>query len=117
MSLIRKDFGLLFEVEVGSEKPLTITVKDPVTGDGLNMTDVTQYDSGVVKIVRPNGTIIVSVAITFDNRANGLVGFKILDTTTILANAGNWQGNLEILNDAGKIVQQLQFNYNIIESY
>lgn len=117
MSLVRKDFGLLFEVEVGSERPLTITVKDPVSGVGLDMTDATQYDTGVVKIVKPDGTIIVSVVITFDDRDNGLIGFKILDTTTILANAGNWQGNLEILNDSSKIILQLQFNYNIIESY
>jgi len=52
-----------------------------------------------------------------DDRDNGVVGFKIPDTDTIIANAGNWLGNLEISSDTPKIIQQLQFNYNIIESY
>jgi len=117
MSMTRRDYGLTYNVEVGSEKPLTITVGDPNTGEPLIMTDVTQYATGQVKIVQPDGTILATVAITFDDRANGIIGFTILDTTTILANAGNWTGNLEISNDTPKITIQLQFNYNIIESY
>ncbi len=117
MSMNRTDYGLKYDVEVDSQKPLTITLGDPNTGGALNMGDTTQYNSGVVKIIKPDGTIIANVVITFDDRPNGVVGFTILDVDTVLANAGNWTGNLEISSDAPKIITQLKFNYNIIESY
>ena len=117
MSINRVDYGLVYDVEVDSEKELIIIVNDPNTGTGLVMGDLTQYDSGVVKIVKPDGTIISNVAITFEDRANGIVGFTIPDTDTVFANAGNWTGNLEISSDEPKIILQLKFNYNIIESY
>jgi len=117
MSLNRIDYGLVYNILVGSEKPFTTTINDPDTGSGLDMSDTTTYATGVVKIIQPDGTILATVAITFTDRPNGTVTWTILDTTTVLANAGNWVGNLEISSDVPKIIEQVNFNFNIIESY
>jgi len=105
------------EIFVGTSKTFALTVIDPDTGTAKDLTSVTTFDTGNFKILKPDGTNIVTVAITYADRANGLVTFVILSATTILANAGNWIGELELLNTSSDTVDQQKVNFNILESF
>ena len=117
MSVAREEYQITYEIFVGSEKLFLLTVNDPDTGDALDLSSTSNYSTGNVKIVKPDGTIITTVSIGFSNRSNGVVSFTILDTITTNTNAGNWTGNLELLDDTGTIVEQQVFGFKILENY
>lgn len=117
MSVVRKDFGTELEMFVGSTKTFQLVVNDPDTGNPINMSDTAVFATGEFKIVKPGGDIITTVAITYGDRPNGRVDFTILATVATNANAGNWEGNLELSDNIPVIIEQQRINFNIIESY
>ena len=57
-------------------------------------------------------------AITYDDRANGIIIYALTANDTVIANAGNWEGEVELKNSAGTMIEQTQsFNFTIEESY
>ena len=116
MSTERNDFGTSFIIFAGSTKTFTLTIKDPDTGLVFNLSNTTDFDTGEVKIIKPDGTIITTVAIVYSNRTDGEVQFEILAADATNANAGNWKGELELSNDSAVVIEQQAFNFNIIES-
>jgi len=118
MSVNREDFGITFEITVGTTKTFQLTILDPDTNLAVDMTDINVYATGVVKIYKPDGTLIDSgTNVSFTDRANGIVSFTILASITTSANAGNWIGEIEFSNITPVIIDQQKFNFNIIESY
>lgn len=114
MSVVRKQYNIVMNIFTGSEKSLTITVEDPVTGEPKNLTDTSKYNSGNVKIIKPDGTVIATLPIVYLVRLEGVVEFLVPDTVTSIENAGNWFGKLQLIDDSSKIVEQQVFNFNII---
>ena len=52
------------------------------------------------------------------DRVNGIVTYALSATDTAIANAGNWEGEVELKNNLGTMVEQTQsFNFTIEESY
>jgi hypothetical protein len=117
MSVERQDYGTLLEMFVGTTKTFILTIKDPDTGLAFDMSDTAVFNTGQVKIIQPDGTIIVTVAITYTDRPNGEVEFTIVAATAINTNAGNWKGEVELSNDDPIVIEQQAFNFNILESY
>ena len=62
MSTERNDFGTSFIIFAGSTKTFTLTIKDPDTGLVFNLSNTTDFDTGEVKIIKPDGTIIIPKA-------------------------------------------------------
>jgi hypothetical protein len=117
MSMNRQRFEADYDIFVGTEKTITLTVLDPDTGGGVVMTNTALYSTGNFKIVKPDGSIISTLPITYFDRNNGVINVTILDTVTVLANAGNWVGDLELINSTGKKIDQQLVGINILESY
>lgn len=119
MSQRREQIDPLFEVLVLTKKTLVLTVIDPDTNQAKDLIDANIYATGNAKIYKPDGTAVgADMPITYDNRANGLISFILLDTDhTLLVNAGNWYGEAEFINTSSEVIDQQRFSINIIESY
>lgn len=117
MSTTRIDYGTLLDIFAGTTKLFTLIVTDPVTGDPKNLSDTSVFNTGRVKIVKPDTTIIATLSITYSDRPNGEIEFTVTSADATNANAGNWVGNMELENDSAQIVEQQHFNFNIIENY
>ena len=117
MSTVRTDYGVLLEMFVGSNKTFSLTIKDPDTGLAFNMSDTTEFNTGQVKIIKPDATVITTVSITYFDRPNGIIQFTILAADAINTNAGNWKGEVELSTDVPVVFEQQAFNFNILESY
>ncbi len=117
MSTTRIDYGTTLEIFAGTTKTFTLIVNDPVTGLPKDLSDTAVFDSGNVKIFKPDGTVIVTLTVTYSDRPNGEIQFTVTSATATNANAGNWIGNMELLNNGAVIVEQQLFNFNILENY
>lgn len=115
MSTTRTNFeGRLLEIYEGGSKTFEFTIIDPETGEAQDMSDNLIFNSGTVTILKPSGDIIGTVNISFTDRLNGVVDFTIEPPISDTENVGNWIGHLEILNEVGQIIDQQNFNFNIL---
>ena len=106
-----------YRVKAGSRATLSLTITDSA-GTAKSLTDTVTYASGSWKVWKPSGTLIINGAITYDDRVNGIVTYALSATDTAIANAGNWEGEVELKNSSGTMIEQTQsFNFTIEESY
>jgi hypothetical protein len=106
-----------YRVKVGDRVKLTLTMTD-YTGTALNLSNTTSYSTGKWKVWKPDGTLVVNGTITFETRASGIVSYTLTATDTVLANAGIWEGEVEIKSTSDVITEQSRtFNFVIEESY
>ena len=106
-----------YRVKSGSRATLELTIQDSA-GTAKSLANTVTYSTGVWKVWKPDGTLIINGAITYDNRASGIVIYALTANDTVVANAGRWEGEIELLNSAGTIVEQTQtFSFVIEESY
>ena len=106
-----------YRVKSGSRATLELTVNDS-SGTAKNLSNTVTYSTGVWKVWKPDGTLIINGAVTYSDRTNGKVTYALSATDTAIANAGNWEGEVELKNNLGTMVEQTQsFNFTIEESY
>ncbi len=120
MSIRREQINPTFEVFVGTKKQFLLTVIDPDTNEKKDLVDAAIYATGVAKIFKSDGTAVgADMAIVYEApRSDGIISFIVLDTDhTLPANAGNWWGEVEFINNVAEIIDQQRFGINIIESY
>jgi hypothetical protein len=116
MSFVRGR-AIEYRVKAGSRATLELTIND-ATGAAKSLTDGVTYNTGKWKVWKPDGTLIIDGALTYDNRSNGIVTYSLSATDTAIANAGNWEGEVELYNNSGVIVEQTEsFSFVIEESY
>lgn len=114
MSLVRTQFDTLLEIFVGSEKTFFVTITDPITGEAVDLTSTTAFATGNMRIIKPDDTVITTISISYTSRSTGVISFTVPDTVTIIGNAGNWIGNVQLLDDTSTITEQQVFNFNIL---
>tara|TARA_R110000851_G_scaffold327757_1_gene497675 strand:- start:166 stop:513 length:348 start_codon:yes stop_codon:yes gene_type:complete len=103
--------------KVGSRRTLSLTLTDD-TGATIDMSSVSTYSSGKWKVWKPDGTLLINGTLTFVTRSTGLVAYTLVASDTVIANAGIWEGEVEILDDDSiMVVQSKTFTFTIIESY
>ena len=106
-----------YRVKSGSRATLELTIQDS-EGIAKSLSNTVTYSTGVWKVWKPDGTLVINGAITYSDRANGKVTYALSATDTVVANAGNWEGEVELLNSAGVMSEQTKsFNFTIEESY
>ncbi len=106
-----------YRVKSGSRATLELTIQDS-EGTAKSLSNTVTYSTGVWKVWKPDGTLVINGAITYSDRANGKVTYALSATDTVVANAGNWEGEVELLNSAGVMSEQTKsFNFTIEESY
>ena len=106
-----------YRIKSGSRATLELTVQDS-SGTAKNLSNTVTYATGVWKVWKPDGTLIINGAITFSDRTNGVVTYTLSASDTAIANAGNWTGEVELLDSSAVISEQTKsFNFTIEESY
>ena len=106
-----------FRVKAGSRTTLQLTITDD-GGSARNLTNTVTYSTGKWKVWKPDGTLIINGNIVYTTRASGLVSYTLTSSDTVIANAGNWSGEVELKDSSGDISEQTKtFNFVIEESY
>ena len=117
MSMNMTGRGTSFVVKAGSRATLQITIKDS-GGTAKNLSNNVTYSSGKWKVWKPDGTLIINGNLTFEDRPNGIVSYRLAASDVVLANAGIWEGEVEIFDGDGDMSEQTKtFNFTIEESY
>jgi len=106
-----------FRVKSGSTPTLQITIKDDA-GNAKDLSNTVTYASGKWKVWKPDGTLLINGTITYVTRASGIISYALTSSDTAIANAGNWSGEVELLDSSSVISEQTKtFNFVIEESY
>ena len=106
-----------FRVKVGSKPTLQLTITDDA-GTAKNLSNTVTYNTGKWKVWKPDGTLVINGNITYATRASGIVTYTLVTSDTVIANAGNWSGEIELLDSSGGISEQTKtFNFVIEASY
>ena len=99
-----------FRVKVGTTATLDLTTT-------LDLTNTVTFASGKWKVWKPDGTLLINGNISYYDRANGIVSYTMVTADTA-DKAGNWSGEVELLDSSGAISEQTKtFNFVIEESY
>ena len=106
-----------FKVKAGSRATLQLTVSDS-SGNAKDLSNTTTYATGKWKVWKPGGVLIINGDLVFTTRASGLVSYVLSATDTAIANAGRWEGEVELKDSNGDISEQTKsFTFMIEESY
>lgn len=106
-----------FRIKVGSTATLALTITDDI-GTVRDLSNTVTYSTGVWKVWKPDGTLLINSAIVFTTRSSGLISYTLVPANTVIANAGIWEGEVEIYDSDGVISEQTKtFNFVIEESY
>ena len=106
-----------FVEKVGSRRTISLTLTND-TGTVIDLSSTTSYNSGKWKVWKPDGTLLIDGAVTFANRSTGLISYDLTAANTVIANAGVWEGEVEILDNSSVMaVQSNTFTFTILESY
>jgi len=106
-----------FRVKVGSKPTLQLTITDDA-GTAKNLSNTVTYNTGKWKVWKPDGTLLIDGNITYATRASGIVTYTLVTSDTVIANAGIWSGEIELLDSSGGVSEQTKtFNFVIEESY
>ena len=117
MSMFMRKRNIEFIVKVGSKKTVSLTLADD-TGTALDLTSTATYNTGKWKVWKPDGTLLINGSVVFLDRTNGIISYDLVTADTVTANAGVWEGEVEILNDDPAVeIQSNTFTFTIEESY
>lgn len=106
-----------YRVKVGDRVKLTLTMTNS-SGTAVDLSNTSTYATGKWKVWKPNGTLLINGDIVFDNRASGIISYTLTANDSVIANAGIWDGEIEIKDTAGVVSEQSNsFNFVIEESY
>ena len=106
-----------FQVKAGSRATLQLTVADS-SGNAKDLSNTTTFATGKWKVWKPGGTLIINGDLVFTTRASGLVSYVLTEADTVIANAGRWEGEVELKDANGDISEQTKsFTFMIEESY
>lgn len=106
-----------FFVKVGNRAVLTITIVD-ANNVKKTLQDNVTYATGKWKVWKPDGTLIINGTLVFEDRPNGIVSYRLAESDVVIANAGIWEGEVEIFDGDGDMSEQTKtFNFTIEESY
>ena len=117
MSMNLKGRNIEFIVKAGARSNVVINIAD-ASGVAKNLSDTSTYATARWKVWKPDGTSIINGAATYSNRSTGEITYLLSATDTVIANAGIWEGEVELLNSSGVMTEQSEtFNFTIEESY
>ena len=117
MSMNLKGRNIEFIVKAGARSNVVINITD-ASGVAKNLSDTSTYATAKWKVWQPDGTILINGDATYSNRSTGEISYILSATDTVIANAGIWEGEIELLNTSGIMTEQSEtFNFTIEDSY
>ena len=100
MSMNLKGRNIEFIVKAGARSNVVINITD-ASGVAKNLSDTSTYATAKWKVWQPDGTILINGDATYSNRSTGEISYILSATDTVIANAGIWEGEIELLNTSG----------------
>ena len=117
MSMNLKGRNIEFIVKVGARSNVVINIAES-SGVAKNLSDTSTYATAKWKVWQPDGTILINGTASYSNRTSGEISYILSSADTVIANAGIWEGEVELLNSSGIMTEQSEtFNFTIEESY
>jgi len=117
MSTVRKDYGALQEIYVGTTKAFVVTVIDPETGMPKDLRNAAIYHTARFRILNASFREVGGIIdVKFTDRETGMIQYTVPTSITVPENAGNHIGNIEFLNIDNQIIDQQLVNFNILEN-
>ena len=117
MSMNLNGRNIEYLVKVGARSQVVLNITDSV-GTAKNLSDTSTYATAKWKVWQPDGTLIINGTASYSNRATGEISYILSATDTVIANAGIWEGEVELFNASGIMTEQSEtFNFTIEESY
>ncbi len=117
MSMNLKGRNIEFIVKAGARSSVVLNITD-ASGVAKNLSDTSTYATAKWKVWQPDGTILINGDATYSNRSTGEISYILSATDTVIANAGIWEGEIELLNTSGIMTEQSEtFNFTIEDSY
>ena len=117
MSMNLKGRNIEFIVKVGARSNVVINIAES-SGVAKNLSDTSTYATAKWKVWQPDGTILINGTASYSNRSTGEITYLLVSADTVIANAGIWEGEVELLNSSGIMTEQSEtFNFTIEESY
>jgi len=108
---------VIFNIKVGDRRVLLLNLKDS-SAAAKDLSNTTTYATCTWKVWKPDGTLIINASGSFTNRSSGQVSYSLTAADTVIANAGNWEGEVEFFNSSSVLSDISEtFNFNILESY
>lgn len=119
MSQFMRQRAIVYEIKVGSTNALQFNVYDDTGTTLQNLNNTSTYATGKLKVWKPDGTLVIDGALTFTDRANGLVTYAVTTSDSVATNAGKWEGEIELISsDTTTITLQSEtFTFIIRNSY
>ncbi len=115
MNLVGRNIA--FIVKVGSRSQVVLTITDSA-GVAKSLTDTNTYSTAKWKVWQPDGTLLIDGVATYSDRAAGEISYDLTASDTVIANAGIWEGEVELINVSSVMTEQSEtFNFTIEESY
>jgi hypothetical protein len=106
-----------YRVKVGALSQLLLIVTDSA-GVVKDLTNATTYATATWKVWQPDGTLLINGACAYGTRASGEITYNLAAGDTVIANAGVWEGEVEMFNASAALTEQSEtFNFTIEESY
>jgi hypothetical protein len=117
MSMNLKGRNIEFIVKVGARSNVIINITDS-SGVAKNLSDTATYATAKWKVWKPDGTLLINGTASYSNRSTGEITYLLTSTDTVIANAGIWEGEVELWNSSSILTEQSEtFNFTIEESY
>jgi hypothetical protein len=117
MSMNLKGRNIEFIVKVGARSNVVINIAES-SGVAKNLSDTSTYATAKWKVWQPDGTMLINGTASYSNRSTGEISYTLSSADTVIANAGIWEGEVELLNSSGIMTEQSEtFNFTIEESY
>ena len=117
MSMNLKGRNIEFIVKVGARSNVVINIADS-SGVAKNLSDTSTYSTAKWKVWQPDGTLLINGTASYSNRTTGEISYLLVSADTVIANAGIWEGEVELWNSSGILTEQSEtFNFTIEESY
>lgn len=116
MSSEYQDLGAVYEIFAGQTETFSATIIDPNTGNALDLSDTSIYDTMTVSIVKPNNNILGIVDGTYYTRPSGITQFTVDSTIANNNNLGNYIAQIQLWNNSGVCVLEQTANFNILRS-
>jgi hypothetical protein len=117
MSMNLTGRNIEYLIKVGARSQVILNITDSV-GVKKDLTDTSTYATAKWKVWQPDGTLLIDGSATFTDRVNGEVSYSLTINDTVIANAGIWEGEVELFNTSGIMTEQSEtFNFTIEESF
>lgn len=117
MSVSQTGRNIIYKLKVGDVNVVSAKIVN-VDNSTKDLSNTTTYSTAKWKVWKPDGTLLMNGAMTYNDRPNGVVTYNLQTSDTVAANVGVWDGEVELYDNSGALSEQTEtFSVWIIDSF